>query len=747
MWRFLKTRVVRGSDKTSEPRLIADGQSPTAPRRAILPGILLGLVFVLLSSFILTVHFPSEDHIAHLQVGDVAPRDILAPRRITYVSEVETEAARARAEAAVAEIYDLPDAGIARRQIARARQILDYFDSVRADAYTTLEEKRELIAAVNDLVLTDTIINKVLTADNNTWQMIKGEVISVLDQAMRTEIRPAQLAAVRRRLPTLISLDVSDEAAQIIVAIVEDLIQPNTFINQERTAEERRLARESVLPISVTFEQNEVIVRAGEVVRPEHLEAFRALGLREADSPTRSLLGTLAYLGILSLMVGVYIWRFRPRRLGDSRYLGLTFGFSLLFMVLIRALVPGRTLLPYLFPVAAWPIVLGALVDVHFGMLVATIASVTVGYVTNGALELMVYYLVAGWVGTLSLGRVERVNRLLWAGIYVTLCNMLVILIFRVPARTIDPLGLLQLMGAAFANGTLSASLPLLIFFVAGSVLRITTSLQLLDLARPTQPLLRQLLLKAPGTYHHSLLVSNLAEQAAERIGADTLLTRVGAYYHDIGKILRPYFFVENQMYGNRVQERLDPYTNARVILNHVQDGLELAKKYRLPPEIQAFIAEHQGTSLTRYFYNKALEAAEDPTQVDAEAFRYPGPRPRSKETAIVMLADASESAVRASNPGSVEEIDQVVRKVILERLVNGELDECDLTMRELNAIRETFVQMLQGAFHPRIKYPEAGLHVTKSEVPRVEMPSPASLENSPKPLPLESDSQEEVAC
>ncbi len=740
--------MTRG-DQTSENRLAFSGQPAKARKHTILYGVLLGSLFALLGSLILTVRFLSPDNVERLQVGDVASRDILAPRRITYISEVETEAARARAEAAVAEIYDLPDASIARRQIARARQILDYFDSVRADAYASTEEKRELIAAVNDLVLTDNIINSVLTVDNNTWLMIKGEVISVLDQAMRTEIRPAQLATVRRRLPTLISLDVSDEAARIIVAIVEDLIQPNTFINQERTAEERRLARESVQPVSVTFEQNEVIVRAGEVIRPEHLEAFRAFGLREADSPALSTLGTLAYLSMLLFIVGIYIWRFRPRRLEDSRYVWLAFGLSLIFLVMIRIMVSGRTLLPYLFPVAALPIVLGAFVDMHFGMLVATLAGMTVGYVTNGSLELTVYSLLAGWVGTLSLGRVERVNRLLWAGIYVTLCNMLAILIFRVPARAVDPLGLLQLLGAAFANGVLSASLPLLIFFVAGAVFGITTSLQLLDLARPTQPLLRQLLLKAPGTYHHSLLVSNLAEQAAERIGANTLLTRVGAYYHDIGKIVRPYFFVENQMYGNPAQERLDPYTNARVIVSHVYDGVELAKKYRLPPDIQAFIAEHQGTGLTRYFYNKALEAAEDPAQVDTEAFRYPGPRPQSKETAIVMLADASESAVRASNPSSVEEIDQIVRKVILERLTSGELDECDLTMRELHEIRETFVQMLQGAFHPRVKYPEIASYTTKPEAVSAEMPLPPDLELTSEPVIAANDMQEqrEVDC
>ncbi|MGC8880499.1 MAG: HDIG domain-containing metalloprotein, partial [Anaerolineae bacterium] len=222
-----------------------------------------------------------------------------------------------------------------------------------------------------------------------------------------------------------------------------------------------------------------------------------------------------------------------------------------------------------------------------------------------------------------------------------------------------------------------------------------------------------------------------------------------GAYYHDVGKIVRPYFFVENQMYGNPVRERLDPYTNARVIVSHVYDGLELAKKYRLPPDIQAFIAEHQGTGLTRYFYNKALEAAGDPAQVDTEAFRYPGPRPQSKETAIVMLADASESAVRASNPSSVEEIDNIVRKVILERLLSGELDECDLTMSELNEIRETFVQMLQGAFHPRIKYPETVLHTTKLDAVPAEIPSPSDLEITPESITAVNDppEQEEANC
>jgi len=198
-----------------------------------------------------------------------------------------------------------------------------------------------------------------------------------------------------------------------------------------------------------------------------------------------------------------------------------------------------------------------------------------------------------------------------------------------------------------------------------------------------------------------------LAETAAESVGANPLLTRVGAYYHDIGKMVRPYFFVENQMQGVNVQDRLDPQSSTQIIVSHVKDGLDLARKYRLPRTVRAFIPEHQGKGVIKYFYRKALDAAADPSEVNMADFKYPGPKPQSKETAIVMLADGCEAAVRASNPTSVDEVEQVVNDIILDRITSGELDECDLTMADLGKIRDAFVQMLQGVFHPRIKYPK----------------------------------------
>jgi putative nucleotidyltransferase with HDIG domain len=699
------------------------------PGLADLRAMAVGVLFVALSSLILVVQIPENEGAQQIKVGDVAQRDVLAPHHITYISDVSTKAARDRAAVSVPQIYDPPDTRIARQQVGRARQIFDYFDSVRADTYASLDDKRGLIAAVTDLTLTDSVIGSMLAASDETWNTIKTEALSVLDQAMRAEVRSDGLSITRRRLPMLLHLEVSDQAATVAVAIAEDLIQPNTFVNEERTAEERRLASENVQPVTVTYEKNESVLRVGDLVRPEDIEALQELGLQQPAFELPDVIGTIGYVALIALVMGLYLVRFRPRALDKPRYQGLLLLLLLMFIGLARGMIPGHTLLPYLFPMAALSIMLAALIEVQLGVLATLLVGLIVGYIAGGSLELTIYSVMSGLVGIFSLGRVERVNRLLWSSVYVALMNVAIVLIFRVPTGDFDSVGLLQLMATAAANGALSASLTLIGFFLVGNLMGITTSLQLQDLARPTQPLLRQLLLRAPGTYHHSLMVSNLAEQAAERVGADALLARVGAYYHDIGKAVRPYFFVENQIEGVNVQDRLDPRTSAQIIISHVKDGLDLARSHRLPRDVRVFIPEHQGTGLIKYFYHQALEQGDNAAQVDEADFRYPGPKPQSKETGIVMLADSSEAAVRAERPTSVDEIDKIVRCVIADKLNSGELDECDLTMRDLDRCRAAFVEVLQGIFHPRTKYPGQAVEelAPANPVAALSPPQPAS--------------------
>jgi len=266
----------------------------------------------------------------------------------------------------------------------------------------------------------------------------------------------------------------------------------------------------------------------------------------------------------------------------------------------------------------------------------------------------------------------------------------------------------LTLLAAGLVNGGLAASLSIGGLFLIGNLFDVTTTLQLMELARPTHPLLQLLLMKTPGTYHHTLMVANLAEQAAGRIGADPLLVRVGAFYHDVGKTARPYMFVENQVEGSNVHEKLNPRTSAEIIVRHVTDGLELAKRYRLPSRICAFIPEHHGTMRAGFLYHKAVQqAGGDESQVDDRPFRYPGPKPQSKETALLMLADGCEAAVRAKGPSSVEELSEIVRKVVADRVACNQLSDCPLTLHDLDLIRESFTRTLQGVFHPRIQYPE----------------------------------------
>jgi putative nucleotidyltransferase with HDIG domain len=243
-----------------------------------------------------------------------------------------------------------------------------------------------------------------------------------------------------------------------------------------------------------------------------------------------------------------------------------------------------------------------------------------------------------------------------------------------------------------------------------------TTALQLMEISRPDHPLLQFILRNAPGTYQHSLQVSNLAEQGAEIIGADTLLTRVGAIYHDSGKALNPYFFIENQLPGNsNPHDSLDQVSSAQTIIRHVSDGLELARKHRLPRRIQDFIAEHHGTMKTRYQFSKAVEAAGgDESLVDESQFIYPGPRPRSRETAILMLADGSEARVRAERPADENQLRKVIKSVVENRLSSGQLDETNLTLRDLDELIDSFTTTLRGIYHPRLEYPD-----TKKESPQ----------------------------
>lgn len=687
------------------------GRSGQMSGRHILRALLIALIFAGASIVILIYQFPSTD-VVDLEQGEVAPKDILAPQQFSYISQIRTQAAQERAKSLISTIYTRPDPNVARQQVNHLRKIFDYLEAVRADPYGSLAEKSEWIAAIPDLSLSDIVVDQILIMNESAWAETRQEALAILDQAMRAEIRENQVLATRRQLPTLVALDTPDEQANVIVDITEDLIKPNTFPDEARTEAERQAAVNGIEPVEVTIEANEAIVSAGEVVSPEKMEALQAL--QRLQKPEfrwlEDFVAPAVLMLLITVIISVYLVQYAPRILTDSKRLILLALLLLLFIAIAKVMIPDSPLIAYLYPIAALTMMIVTLIDVQLAFILTTILAFLAGFIAgDNSGAIVVYLILSGWTGALALGRSQRVNALIWAGVYVGIINTAVILIFNLSSLSVDITSIGVLLLEGLLNGIFSAGLALIGLFAIGNLLGISTAIQLLDLGRPTHPLLRQLLLRAPGTYHHSLMVSNLAEQAAERVGADALLVRVMAYYHDVGKMQRPYFFIENQPEGiNNVHEKLEPQISAQIIISHVTDGLDLAQKYRLPPPLKAGIAQHQGTGLVKYFYFQALKAAEEKhLQIDEANFRYPGPRPQTKETGILMLADVSETMVRALKPGSPEEINEIVQKAIANTLESGQLDECDLTIADLREIREAFVDILLGVHHPRIKYPE----------------------------------------
>lgn len=648
----------------------------------------------------------------NLGVGDIAPQNIVAPERISYESRELTNQARQAALASVRDVYDPPDPQVTRDQSQRTRQVLNYIDSVRHDAFATPQQARDWIMAVPEFqALVPSVIDQVLSLSQTEWDVVEAEIQRVVERAMQEPIREDSLDEVRRyRVPALIepNLDLSSQQRAAVIALAQALIVPNSRYNPGLTEEARQAALASVKPVTKTYERNQIIVRAGEPVTPEIAEALQHLNLAQPPGDPRAMATAALAALLVTVLLALYVNRFHPDYWQRPRQVLLLALLFIAFATAAKLMVPGRTVLPYLFPASALAMFISVIFNPHLAVAAAILLGLTVGILGGGSLELAVYATLGGLVAAFSLRRTERLYAFFWSGSMIAVANLLVLFIFRLPTSDLDTGGWVMLVGAALVNGIiLSPVITLAAFFLLGSPFDFVTALQLQELARPNHPLLQELLRKAPGSYHHSLMVGNLAEQAAEAIGADALLTRVGAFYHDIGKTLRPYFYIENQVEGQNVHDRLDPRTSARILVGHVKEGLELARRYRLPSRVRAFIPEHHGTMRVSFLYQKALEEAGDGAAVDESAFRYPGPKPRSKETALLMLADGCEATVRSARPASLEEIEAIVRKVIADRVAQGQLDECGLTLQDLDRVRASFVTTLKGTFHPRIKYPE----------------------------------------
>ncbi len=681
--------------------------------------ILLGAVLAAATGFVTVGPILPTGRVL-LEQGDVALETIRAPHSLVYDSRIRQQEEQERAAAAVSPIYSSPYGDLARQQLERAREVLDYLGSVRADSLASRPQRRAWVLAVEEFsTLTPEQTDRLLDLSNDSWDRVQLETVAVVGQIMRQEIREGQVSEARRRVPRMIGLDLSDEEAAVASALAQSFVVPNSFLDSEATANAQAEAREAVGPVTRRFEDGQVLVREGDPVSALDIEVLDEYGLRRPRARWTEFVGAgiLAVLGVTLLYV--YLGRFEPDVVWNGQQSVLLVLMTIFFVVGSGLMVPAGGVLRYLAPVPALAMLLTATLGRHAGVASAVYLGAVTGVVAGGRLDMAIYATVGGLIAALALDRVERIGELFRAGALVALTHVIILAVFYLVEDGNQTSELVLSSVAGIVNGGLSSSLALGTLFLVGPLFDVVTTMRLIELSRPEHPLLQRLLREAPATYHHSLMVANLAEQAAEAIGANALLVRVGAYYHDIGKLARPYFFVENQADGLNPHDRLDPETSAEVIVGHVNDGLKLARHYGLPSRIRAFIPEHHGGAKVSFLYLKAVQLAGDEGLVDEERFRYPSRKPQSRETALVMLADGCEAAVRAARPGSGEEVAEIVNRIIDERIEDGQLNECDLTLQDVEAIRRVFVSALKGTFHPRIKYPEPKVeqHVAEAEV------------------------------
>jgi putative nucleotidyltransferase with HDIG domain len=690
------------------PRTLAELEAGGPGRTAVIRAALIVSLLALAIFAILTIRLGGSQ--VNLKAGDVAQADVRATDTVTYQSAIETDQARELAAAAVPNEYQqiAPQADIAAAQVNALDGLGRAISSVLADqesgdlAPADVPEAIRRAAPRLSIEQATTIAG--LTAAR--WEAIVAAAVPVLEAIQGGAVREGELDPLEATARANITADLGEADRTLAGDLVVEFMAPNQRVDAAATQAKRAEARNNVDPQVVTVRAGETILREGQVVADADIEKLQELGLTRPQVAA----GTLAGQGLLSILLAAlltgFLWRFEPDIWHRNRSL-LLFVLAFLASAVAIRIAADRAVWSYVVPTSASVLLIGILLSGQAGAALAVALAATAGIANRDGLEPAMYILASGGAALITIVRAERLNAFVRTGAIIALSNVAVLVAFALIDQR-DVGGLLQAILAGLVNAGLSVILAVGSFATLGNVFGIMTVFQLLELANPSNRLLRRLLLETPGTYHHAVMVGNLAERAAETIGADPLLARVAAYYHDIGKMRNPLAFIENQAGARNIHDELEAETSARIIASHIRDGIDLGYEYGLPVQIIGFIPQHHGTSKMSYFHSKALrEVGGNEELVDPERYRYPGPKPQSREAAILMLSDGVEASVRSLDRKDAESIRAMVDRIVDDRVADGQLEDADLTLRDIRSIKEAFVQQLLGMYHSRIQYPD----------------------------------------
>lgn len=666
-------------------------------------------VFVLSYLLLITAIKPQQ---YSLEAGDIPRSDIKAPR--DTIDERATKEAEDKALEKVDKQYT-QKAEVKKQAEDNVILLFEKLNTIinnqsaQTATITSVESNVSELKKIEGIVLSEDEYKELLNIPKEQLSSLQKDILNIIDKTYEKNINEKDDESLNTARDSAVSLveklNLADKLKYVLEELVKGQINPNCFYDEEKTQELIDETRKSVA--KVVIKQNQIIVKEGVPVTQNELDILSDLGMLDDGKNTSIYL--YVYI-VLAVFVGIIM--FLQYNYIDRNYSEIfknTKKITLISVINLMTLVFARTIglvSPFLIPFACAPILLTLLINYKISIVISILNVIVISIATGFDAQVMMLGVISSILGATLLKKMQQRNELLYSTIYLSIVGVII----TVSTGILISSNLREVLiksGITFIGGVLSGIFALGILpFLEGTFNEVTT-LKLLELSNPNHPLLKKLLMEAPGTYHHSMLVANLAEMASEEVGANSVIVRIGSYYHDVGKTERPYFFGENQMGGENPHNHMTPNLSAKIIISHVKDGIELARKYNLPKVIQDIIGEHHGTTLVKYFYYTMKNNSENPEEVKEEDYRYPGPIPNSKEAGIIMLADSVEAAVRSIKEPSEDKIKEMINNIISDKLSCGQLNDCNLTIKDIEKIKKCFLTALNGIYHHRIEYPK----------------------------------------
>lgn len=674
-----------------------------------------------------------------LNVGDISQYDIQAPRDINNTLKTKQNAEE-NADQLAPVIIDIENANSDMLNDA-----YEYFDelekfilSVKEDGQIgTINDKIQRIDTLENytvlLELDDTVLESIFTSEGkeNLEDLKKIVIRDIIPGLTKKNLMDDNIAIeIASALQVIEGKGKIAPLEPIAVDILQKVIKPNSRVDEKATSARREAYIESyIMENPVIIYKDERIISKDDIVTEDKFEVLKELNYIDSEGKPDYLLYISVFLiiFILFIVTFLYIKRFHPKVYYDRNSIMLicvTILITTFFAWCVKEFIPELS--SFIIPIFIAPIVIAIFLGVEPAISINIMLAFSYSLMLGRNLEFIIMTIVGGTFAAFYTSNATQRRRISLAGILLGLLNAVIIVFLgMIDKRGIE--SLLNDAGLALINGILSIILAIGLLPFLESIFNIVTPLKLLEYADPNHPLLKRLLMEAPGTYHHSLMVGNLAEVATREIGGNSLLARVGAYFHDIGKLKRPHFFKENQ-FSDNPHDKLTPNLSTLVITSHTKDGEEVALKYRLPKIIRDIVLQHHGNTLVAYFYHKATQI-DKVEELKEENFRYEGPVPDTREAAVVMLADSVEAAVRSLSEKTPGKIEGLIRKIIKDKLDDGQLDRCDLTLKDLSIIADSFLQVLNGIYHERPEYPELEKKKSLSELDSTIYNTPDTIE------------------